>query len=46
MRVDDSLALHRPKAYPAHSATLTAGLLALHSRHAVSPQQLGTKAGN
>jgi hypothetical protein len=35
--IDDNLALLRPKAYPAHSGTLTAGLLA-SSLDAVSPQ--------
>jgi hypothetical protein len=30
---DDSLAFFRPKSYPTHNETLTAALLALHSRH-------------
>jgi hypothetical protein len=44
MRVDDSLALPSPKAYPPHSGTL----LRACSRHPSTqfpPQQLGTKAG-
>ena len=44
MCADDSLALSRPTAYPTHSETLSAGLLA-SSLDVVSPQQLGTKAG-
>ena len=38
MRVDDSLAFLRPKAYPIHSETLAAARCSRRSLDAVSPQ--------
>jgi hypothetical protein len=46
MRADDSLASPNPKAYPTHSGTLSAGLLASFPRRSFTAGSEGPRLAN